>query len=75
MRAQVTIGKGNVERETERAVCFDLGLGSQWMPKSQIEIEWDGDNGTLTMPVWLARDRGLWGFNSYGDTVCTLVDD
>ncbi len=27
-----------------------------WLPRSEIEIN---DNGTVTMPEWLARDKGL----------------
>lgn len=63
----VVIGKGNIERETEKAMQFDLGLGLVWLPKSQIKIEWDTRDGitescrtaALTMPYWLAKKNGL----------------
>lgn len=32
-----------------------------WLPKSQVEIENDGHKNfiTVTMPEWLAKDKGL----------------
>ena len=27
-----------------------------WLPKSQVEVN---DDGTVTMPEWLAKDKGL----------------
>jgi len=27
-----------------------------WVPKSQVEI---GDDGTIAMPEWLAKDKGF----------------
>ena len=62
----LAISKGNIEKETEKAICFDLGLGTVWFPKSLISIEWDMNEenasirlGNLTMPYWLARKHGL----------------
>lgn len=55
-----------VRRQTEKAVAvvdgtenMDLGDGKEklfWLPKSQIEIN---DDGTVTMPEWLAMEKGL----------------
>jgi hypothetical protein len=44
--------------ETEKAYKFDVGKDEGvWLPKSQ--CEWDIDTHTVTMPVWLAIDKGL----------------
>lgn len=47
-----------VRRETDRAWGVedpDKEGNLIWLPKSQCEI----DDGTLTCPEWLARDKGL----------------
>lgn len=47
----VAVADGTTETHEgrEREVWF-------WLPRSQIEIN---DDGTVTMPEWLARDKGL----------------
>lgn len=30
-----------------------------WLPKSQIEIEADGGEHVVTLPEWLAQEKGL----------------
>ncbi len=42
--------------ETERALRLFDGKTTQWVPKSQVENNGDG---TFTMPLWLARDKGF----------------
>lgn len=44
------------ETQTEKAVQFFDGSKTVWLPRSQIEIN---DDGTVTMPEWLAMDKGL----------------
>jgi hypothetical protein len=53
-----------VVRETEKAfqVSEDGGKTLVWLPKSQ--VEWHQDKpgkmvGTMVMPEWLAKDKGL----------------
>lgn len=52
-----------VLRETEKAygVANNLGKGKTsevvWIPKSQCQR--NVDDGTITMPEWLAMDKGL----------------
>jgi hypothetical protein len=48
--------------ETEKAFHFYDGTTTVWLPKSQ--VEWDESDrkpfsGTMTMPEWLAKDKGL----------------
>lgn len=47
---------------TDRAVYADFG-GKEpvWLPLSQIEISPNEDNSThtLTLPEWLAREKGM----------------
>ena len=40
----------------EKAILFYDGARTVWLPRSQIEI--NGDS-TVTMPEWLADDKGL----------------
>jgi hypothetical protein len=44
--------------ETEKAYKFDIGKEEHvWLPKSQ--CEWDKDAKEVTLPMWLATDKGL----------------
>ena len=47
--------------ETASAVQIHDGDKLVWLPKSQIEIEATGDGRTfiVTMPQWLAEEKGL----------------
>jgi len=47
---------GEVRARTERAIQFFDGDTLVWLPRSQIEVN---DDGTVTMPEWLAVDKGL----------------
>jgi len=50
-------------RETERAVLVTASAldNKVWLPKSMIEIDEPDVKGihTVTIPEWLARDKGL----------------
>ena len=52
-----------VLHETEKAalVTLDVPENGVWLPKSKIEISETGTSGimTLTLPEWLALERGL----------------
>jgi hypothetical protein len=47
--------------ETDRAVKVteDGGKTEHWLPKSQIEYEIRGSLVEVTMPVWLAKEKGI----------------
>ena len=45
-----------VRGETDKAWRLFDGLRTEWVPKSQVE---QNDDGTFTMPLWLARDKGF----------------
>ena len=45
-----------VRGETERADRIFDGTKTEWVPKSQVE---KNDDGTFTMPEWLAKDKGF----------------
>lgn len=42
--------------ETDKAYRVFDGKTTEWLPKSQVERN---DDGTWTMPVWLAQDKGF----------------
>lgn len=51
-----------IVRETERAYCIDYGTMDSdhpecWVPKRL--CQWNSTEQTMTMPTWLAYDRGL----------------
>ena len=52
-----------IEAKTGKAVLVHTGIKEQavWLPLSQIEIEPTGFSGieTITLPEWLALEKGL----------------
>ncbi len=48
---------GEVQAWTEKGVKFFDGKVSVWLPRSQVEV--NDDDGTVTMPEWLALEKGL----------------
>jgi hypothetical protein len=42
--------------ETEKAYRISDGVNTEWVPKSQVE---NNNDGTFTMPEWLAKEKGL----------------
>ncbi len=47
----------DLKHETEKAYLIDGGSGKEiWIPKSQAE---KNEDGTFTMPEWLAKAKGL----------------
>jgi hypothetical protein len=52
---------GETYAETDKAILFsddgDID-NARWLPKSQIEIFKEGKAVTVTMPMWLAKDKG-----------------
>lgn len=47
---------GEIRAQTDKAIQLFDGDKPVWLPRSQIEIN---DDGTVTMPEWLALDKGL----------------
>jgi len=45
-----------IRHETEKAYRLHDGTRTEWVPKSQVE---DNGDGTFTMPLWLAKDKGF----------------
>jgi RNase P/RNase MRP subunit p29 len=43
--------------ETEKAFRITDGKRTVWVPKSKVEI--NHDDGTITMPTWLAEEKEL----------------
>jgi len=50
---------GVVYAETEKAFRFKPEDSDEpvWLPKSQ--VEWDETDSTMTIPEWLATEKGL----------------
>lgn len=63
MKSNIIDIDGAIEARTQKAVLFHTGDKSEaaWLPLSQIEIEETGVGGivTVTLPEWLALDKGL----------------
>lgn len=45
-----------IKGETAKAWRLFDGTKTEWVPKSQVE---DNKDGTFTMPLWLAEDKGF----------------
>jgi hypothetical protein len=45
-----------IRGETEKAYRLFDGTRTEWVPKSQVQ---DNNDGTFTMPEWLATDKGF----------------
>ena len=48
-----------LKHETAKAWLINDGTKDVWIPKSQSEIEGDADRCVITIPEWLAKDKGL----------------
>lgn len=50
-----------VRRETVKAVLVSDGVTEAWLPRSQIEINIsdDGQADVITLPEWLAMEKGF----------------
>jgi hypothetical protein len=49
--------EGEIRAETERAWRFFDGKTTDWIPK--LQCEWNEDAHTMTMPSWLALEKGF----------------
>lgn len=49
-----------LKHETEKAYLVDAGdTKAIWLPKSQVEYCDDRKGGIITLPYWLAHEKGL----------------
>lgn len=48
--------EAKLRRETDKAFLLYDGKKEVWVPRAQVE---DNDDGTFSMPEWLALDKGL----------------
>jgi hypothetical protein len=50
----------DIKNRTDKAILVDDGKVSVWLPLSQVEVEEYRDGTyTVTLPEWLAKDKGL----------------
>jgi hypothetical protein len=56
-RSDLVDVSGEVKFETEKAFRFFDGKDLVWLPKSL--CEWDENDKTMTMPEWIALEKGL----------------
>lgn len=57
MKSDLVDISGEIREEREKAYLFYDGTRMVWLPKSQ--CEWDQDDKTMAMPLWLAKDKEL----------------
>ena len=55
-RSDIVDIAGEKRGETDKAIRWFDGMRSEWLPKSQCQ---ENDDGTLSMPEWLAIDKGF----------------
>lgn len=62
-RNEIVEVDGAIEARTDRAILFHTGDKTQavWLPRNQIQIDDAGfpEIFTVSMPEWMALDRGL----------------
>jgi hypothetical protein len=46
-----------IRAETVAAYRIHDGKTTDWVPKSQ--VEWNEEDGIMTMPLWLATEKGF----------------
>lgn len=53
--------QGAITRQTDKAVLLVLrgGAWRVWLPRSKVFIDATPDGVEVSMPEWLARDKGL----------------
>jgi len=58
---ELTTIQARVIKETEKGlyVYLDALDVETWLPKSQIEVNNDFDPPKITLPYWLAKEKGL----------------
>lgn len=56
MNAKLTDIAAEIKGETDKAYRLFDGAKTEWVPKSQVE---DNNDGTFTMPEWLAQEKGF----------------
>jgi len=62
MKSDIIDIEGMVHARTERAVLFSTDgnrANAEWIPLSQIEVESNHPIWTVTLPEWLAMEKGL----------------
>lgn len=55
-KSELTDIAAELLHETDRAYRIYDGAKTEWVPKSQVE---KNDDGTFTMPIWLAQEKGF----------------
>ncbi|WP_299085149.1 hypothetical protein [uncultured Paraglaciecola sp.] len=48
-----------VKHKTDRAVLIDDGDTEAWLPLAHAEVETRGRHALVTIPEWLAQEKGL----------------
>lgn len=56
MAEKLTDITGELKGETDKAYRIYDGAKTEWVPKRYVEMN---DDGTFTMPEWLALDKGF----------------
>lgn len=47
---------GEARGETDKAIRIYDGSKTEWVPKQFVEVN---NDGTFTMPEWIAKDKGF----------------
>lgn len=56
MRSDLIEISAELKGETEKAYRLFDGYRTEWVPKQFVE---NNEDGTFTMPEWLAKDKGF----------------
>lgn len=56
VESKLTDIAGELRGETDKAIRLYDGKTTDWVPKRLVE---DNKDGTFTMPLWLAKEKGF----------------
>jgi hypothetical protein len=54
--------KGAIVKQTDMAIAFRPGFlvtAAVWLPRSQVAVVQEVDGARITLPLWLAEEKGL----------------
>ncbi len=76
MKIMAMVIINEVEKETEKAILVQ-GYNKAWIPKSLVTIYRHKVMGFLNVfiPIWIAKNKGLLGFNDKGQQMYQLYNE
>lgn len=62
---KITLAYDEIKHETDDAYLIVFGEKTCWLPKSQVNVFFTGDQD-VEMPLWLAEEKEIEAYEVYG---------